>query len=118
MIKTLILTVAAVFACLGICDFLHTVKLFLLFPGIKTSSYCVVFLKGDYAIDQLRYLADKHRWYGDEYCGRIIAVADDLSDTQIAACERFCYGLNIYLCRFENIGPVINSFEVGEFDEK
>lgn len=116
MIEAILLTVAVVFAVLGICDFIHTVRSFFLFPEIKTESFCVLFLKDGYAQNQLRYFAAKLRWYGNEYCNKIIAVTDDLRDTEIAMCERYCYCSDICLCRLDEICEKLN-FIIGETNE-
>ena len=118
MIKAIFLTLTVVFASLGICDFIHTLRSALLFPDVKANKYCVLCLKHGHAICQLRYYSFKLRWYGNEYCNNLIAVTDDLCETEIAACERFCYGSNIYLCCFNDISLLINRFEVGETDEE
>ncbi|MBO4433239.1 MAG: hypothetical protein J5852_06905 [Clostridia bacterium] len=107
MIEAILLTLAVVFASLGICEFLHTVKTAFLFPGIKTKNYCILFLKTEYAVCQLRFFAAKLRWYGSEYADGIIAVTDELSKSELASCERFCYGANIRLCRFGDIENII-----------
>ena len=112
MIEAILLTVAVVFAALGICDFLHILKTLFLFPGIKTENYSLVFLKRGYAICQLRFFAAKLRWYGDEYANGIIAVTDELSQSESALCERCCYGANIRLCSFNDLNNII-----GEIDE-
>ena len=116
MIDMIFLSVAVIFAALGICDFLHTVKSAFLFPGVKTESVCIVFLREEYALCQLRFFAAKLRWYGSEYCDKIIAVTDGLSETAASSCERFCYGANIYLCRFGELSEKLNCL-IGEADE-
>lgn len=116
MINTILLTVAVIFAALGICDFIHTVKAVFLYSGVKTENYCIIFLKRGSAIAQLRFFSYKLRWYGDEFCKRIIAVSDDIDSNEYAACEKFCYGENIYLCEFNAIPSLINSLSTGETD--
>lgn len=118
MIKAIILTLSVVFAVLGLCDFIHTVKSVMLYSGVKTDNYSVLFLKSGYAISQLRYCSYKLRWYGSEFCDRVIAVKDDLTDTELAECEQFCYLSRIYLCNFSEIEAVINSFKAGEISGK
>ena len=113
MIEAVLLTFAVVFASLGICDFLHTIKTVFLFPGIKTNSFCIVFLKPEYAVCQLRFFAAKLRWYGGEYADGVIAVTDKLSQSELASCERCCYGANIRLCRFSDIKKVIGETNEG-----
>lgn len=117
MIKAIFLTLTVVFASLGICDFIHTLKTIFLFPEVRVNSYSVLFLKSGHAVSQLRFFAAKLRWYGSEYCDRIIAVTNDLDDVEAAACERFCYGSNICLGRLEDICDKLNNFEVGVTDE-
>ena len=112
MIEALLLTFAVIFASLGVCEFLHTLKTAFLFPGIKTKSCCVIFLRTQYAICQLRFFAAKLRWYGSEFADGVIAVTDELSQNEIALCEKYCYGANIRLCR---LGDIIN--KIGDKDE-
>lgn len=116
MIEAVLLTVAVIFAALGICDFIHTVRSLFLVPEVKTESFCVVFLKSGYAQDQLRYFAAKLRWYGNEYCNRIIAVTDGLSERDAALCEKYCYCSNICLCRLDEVQEKLD-FIIGETDE-
>lgn len=118
MIKAVFLTLAVIFGALGVCDFIHILKSAFLVPDIKTNSYCVLFLRRGHAISQLRFFSYKLRWYGNEYCNKIIAVTDDLSENEAAVCEKFCYNSNINLCRFEHINSTINCFEIGEIDER
>ncbi|MBR4761611.1 MAG: hypothetical protein IK086_03145 [Clostridia bacterium] len=118
MIKAILWSVAVVFCALGICDFIHTVRSMLLYPDVKTNRYCVIFLRRGHAICQLKYYSFKLRWFGAEFCDCLIAVTDNLFETEIAACERFCYGSSIHLCRFGNLDTLINRFEVGETDEE
>ncbi|MBO7519737.1 MAG: hypothetical protein J6T73_03065 [Clostridia bacterium] len=113
MIEAFLLTLAVIFASLGICDFLHTLKTALLFPGIRTKNYCVVFLKAEYAVCQLRFFSAKLRWYGDEFADGIIAVTDELNKSEIALCEKYCYGANIRLCRFCDINNTIGETNEG-----
>lgn len=112
MVEAIFLTLAVVFASLGICDFLNTVKTAFLFPGIKTKCLCVVFLKAEYAICQLRFFSAKLRWYGSGFADGIVAITDELDPGEIAVCERYCHGANIRLCRFCDINNTI-----GETDE-
>ena len=116
MIEALLLTLAVVFASLGLCDFLHTLKTMFLFPGIKAESYCIVFLKPEHAACQLRFLAFKLRWYGSEFADGIIAVTDELSERERALCEKYCYGANIRLCRFCDINSVIGEKDEGRYN--
>ncbi len=117
MIKAIFLTLSVIFACLGICDFIHTVKSALSMPKIKPKKYCVVFLNSGCAAEQLKYFSDNYRWYGGEYYDELVGVIDDLSDIEASSCESFCYCGNIHLCRFENIIGQFNYLETGEFDE-
>lgn len=117
MIKAVLLTLCVIFACLGICDFVHAVKSALSLPKIKPKRYCVFFLNSGCAAEQLRFISDKHRWYGSEYCDELVGMVDDLSDVEAASLESFCYGGNVHLCRFENIIEQLNFLETGEFDE-
>ena len=117
MIKAIILTITVVFSVLGLCDFIYAIKSMFLYSGAKSDNYFIVFLKSGHAYTQLKYYSYKLRWYGGEFCDKIIALTDGLSEIEIADCEELCYGTKIYLCRFKNIKNVINSFKIGEVDE-
>lgn len=117
MIKAIFLTAVVIFAALGICDFFYTVISAFYHSGVKTNNYSVLFLRSGHSTDQLRYYSHKLRWYGDEFCKRIIAVTDDLSAKEISYCEKYCYGTNICLCNFSRVPSVINSFELGVTNE-
>lgn len=118
MIKAILLTLTVIFAVLGLCDIIYTVKTMLLYSGVKSDNYLVVFLRKGYAYSQLKFYSYKLRWYGNEFCDRIIALTDNLSEMEIADCEELCYGTRIYLCNFVDIKSVINSFNIGETGEK
>ena len=118
MIKAIIITTAAVFAALGMCDFIHILKSAFLVPDVKTNTYSVLVLRRGHALSQLRFFSYKLRWYGSEYCEKIIAVTDDLDDSEVAACENYCYNSGIYLCRFEDVTSKINLFEIGVIDDR
>ena len=116
MISGILFVLLTVFGCLGICDFIHIIRSAVLRPGVGTDKYFIVYLRPDAASDQLRYFSDKLRWYGSEFCDKLICIADDLSDVEASSCENFCYGGNIYLCRLENIKEQLNYLKTGESD--
>ena len=107
MIEAVLLTVAVMFAALGVCEFINFIKTLFLFPGVKTDNCSVIYLKSGHAINQLRFFSAKLRWYGSEYCDKIIAITDDLGDIEAAACEKYCYGSDIRLCRTDGINSVL-----------
>ena len=116
MIKAILLTLMVVFACLGISEFIHTIKSMCLYSGVKSNNYCILILRHGFSAGQLRYYAYKLRWYGNEFCDRIIAITDDLNESEIADCEKYCYGANIFLCNYSQMSLIINSFETGEIN--
>lgn len=117
MIETIFLMLLVVFACLGICDFIHMIVSAVLTPKVKTKKYSIVSLKSGFAAEQLRYFYDKINWYGGDFCDEVICLVDDLSDLETSACECYCYKGNIHLCRLDNLIAQINFLETGEFDE-
>lgn len=118
MVKAILLTITVVFAALGLCDFIYTVKSMCFYSGVKSDNCFIFFLRSGNAYGQLKYYSYKLKWYGDEFCDKIIALTDDISAIEMADCEKFCYGNKIYLCHFKDIKKVINSFGIGEIDEK
>ncbi|MBO4693216.1 MAG: hypothetical protein J5659_02330 [Clostridia bacterium] len=117
MIKGILFALLVVFSCLGLSDFIYTVRSAMLRPYRKIQDYCVVFLKPGIAKEQMRYYSHKMRWYGNAFCDKMIGIVDLLGDVEISSLESFCYGGNIYLCRLNNIFSQLNYLETGEFDE-
>lgn len=72
---------------LGLCEFLHFLKLILIFPKRKMHSTMVVMLKEDTAIKQTVFVGEQFKWLGDKFADRVIVVAEDLSCEAVAECK-------------------------------
>ena len=116
MIKAILLTLAVIFAVLGLCDIIYAVKSAFLFPGVKTNGYFVLRLKKGFALQQLKYYAEKKRWYGNEFCDKIIAITDDLDNSEKSSCDNYISRSDILLCDIYGAIYHLNGFGFGEVD--
>lgn len=107
-----------IFASLGICDIIHAVKSALLFPDEKPVCYCVINLKSGCALQQLKFLSERKRWYGSEFCDKIFAIGDSLDILEKSYCENFTYGSDIYVCDSDSLSGFINGIEFEEVNGK
>ena len=67
----------------GLCEFLHLLYLFMIFPKRKMGTTLVVMLDETNAIKQIIFAGEQLRWLGDKYADRVIAVAENLSEEVI-----------------------------------
>ena len=116
MIKAIFLTLAIIFAVLGLCDVIYAVKSALLFPDTKTRSYLVFNLKKGYGLQQLRYFSQKKRWYGSEFCDKIVALNDDLDFVENSSCENYIAPDDVVVCDTNRLRELLNDFEHGDIN--
>lgn len=108
MVKTILLTLLAVFAISGICELLYIVRMLFFMPKKRFNSYMFVVLQSENALKQLNFIWQKILWHGDIYANGIIAVADNLSADEKKQCSEYINGKNIFLCSINDIPNNIN----------
>lgn len=92
--KLLIFLVVLIFFILGLCEFLHLLKCFLVFPKRKMHSTLVVMLKEDTAISQIVFAGEQYKWLGSKLADRVIIVASGLRYETLTECEKLAMRYN------------------------
>ncbi len=85
--KLLLFFVFLLLFLFGLCEFLHFLKLALIFPKREMHATLVVMLKEETAIKQTIFAGEQLKWLGNKYADRVIIVAEDLSFDLVAECE-------------------------------
>lgn len=103
MIKVLLSVLTALLAISGLCELIYTIRLFFLTPHVKTKGYIVVYLRQNFALEQLRYIFEKQKWNGEGYAACIVAITDELSEAEGTLCKEFSKNKSIFLSKFKDI---------------
>lgn len=98
-----LLTVFLLFAVTGICEFVYILKMMFYFPKTRVRHYSLVILKNGSAVKQLNYIWQKIKWHGDSFALGIIAVTDDIDETEYFECKKFVEEKNIILSDMASI---------------
>lgn len=91
------LIILLVFAVFGFSEFLHILKLYIVFPKAKTDSKLVVRLKNDTAEKQTLHTCEQFCWYGKRFASDIVFECDELKAQVYERCRRIAlkYGIKI-----------------------
>lgn len=94
--KTLFLIVLFVLAIFGLSEFLHTIKLFFVFPKRRLYSRNIVDLKEPTAEKQLRYVCEQYKWYGKSFADFIVFNTSSIKSETCEKCKEIArkYGVN------------------------
>ncbi len=84
--NVLLFCVFLLLSIFGLCEFLHFLKLLLIFPKRKMYSTLVVMLKEDVAVRQTVFAGEQLRWLGNKYADRVIIVSENLSEETVNEC--------------------------------
>ncbi len=90
MIKSILLVALVILAVLGICDVIHFFRRILFSPTEKPRKMLLVFLSNKQPLLQLRQVYDSFLWHGDEFAENIVAVLDNVDESDWTACREFC----------------------------
>ena len=85
--KILLFFIVLALFILGLCEFLHFLKLLIIFPKRKMHSTLVVMLKEETAEKQIIFSGEQLKWLGNKYADRVIIVAENLSSSTLAECK-------------------------------
>ncbi len=85
--KTVAFLVLLIFAVFGFSEFIHLVKMRLLFPKKKYGSRLVIDLKKDIAEKQVLYLCEQYNWYGESFANTVKTNAEDLDLETLEKCK-------------------------------
>lgn len=88
--KLLLFFILLCFCILGLCEFLHILKCFLIFPKRKMQATLVVMLNEATAARQISFAGEQYRWLGDKLADRVLIVAEDLNEATVKECEVLC----------------------------
>ena len=86
--KLLLFCVFLLLSLFGLCEFLHLLKLIVIFPKRKMNATLVVMLNEETAIKQTVFAGEQLKWLGSKYADRIIIVAENLSADIAFECEQ------------------------------
>lgn len=86
--KLLLFCVFLLLSLFGLCEFLHLLKLIIIFPKRKMNATLVVMLNEETAIKQTVFAGEQLKWLGSKYADRIIIVAENLSADIAFECEQ------------------------------
>ncbi len=95
--ENVILVVLLIFAIFGFSEFLHILKLFIIFPKSKIDSQLVIKLKNATAIKQTVYTCEQFCWYGKRFADSLKFECSDLDDEIYESCRKIAqkYGIKI-----------------------
>ncbi|MBO5089397.1 MAG: hypothetical protein J6C27_00585 [Clostridia bacterium] len=93
--KLLLFLVFLLLSLFGLCEFLHLIRLIMIFPKRKMNATLVVVLKEETAIRQMMFAGEQLKWLGSKYADRIIIVAENLSADTVLECEQLASKYNL-----------------------
>lgn len=64
------------FLVIGVCDLLHSIHIHLILPRKTFKNIMVCKLDGEYFEEQIEYLTQQYKWYGNRYFDKCICLAD------------------------------------------
>ena len=91
------LIILLIFAVFGFSEFLHILKLFIVFPKVKINSCLVIRLKNSTAEKQTIHTCEQFCWYGKRFADDIKFECKDLDPEVYDSCRKIAlrYGINI-----------------------
>lgn len=95
--KLLLFFVFLSFCVLGLCEFFHLLKCFMIFPKRKMHSTLVVMLNEATAVNQTAFAGEQYKWLGNKLADRVLIVAEGLSEATLTECEALAQKYNLKL---------------------
>ncbi len=95
--KIVLIFVGIVFAVFGFSEFLHILKLGLVFPNPKLYSHIVVNLQNETAEKQILYVWEQYLWHRNSYADFIIFNASALDEENYSRAKEIAekYGIKL-----------------------
>lgn len=86
-----------IFAVFGFSEFLHILKLYIVFPKAKIHSQLVVRLKNDTAEKQTLHTCEQFCWYGKRFADSVTFECEELDSEVYERCKKIGikYGIKI-----------------------
>ena len=92
--KMLLSLVLLIFAVFGFSEFLHILKLKIIFPRRKMCSHIVVNLQNDTAEKQLLYACEQYNWHRGDFADFIVLSCENLDDETDIRCSEIAKKYN------------------------
>lgn len=109
MIEIILISIVAILSVLGICELIHSVRLFFILPKRRYYNYSLLYLKKGKAFKQLKLAIEQRRWSGDTYAEFIIAVYDELDELELKSCSELVKRQDVVICPIQITEDVIKS---------
>lgn len=93
--KTVFFLILLFFALFGFSEFLHILKLFLIFPKKKTNTKLIIYLHNQTAEQQLAYVGEQYFWHGNKFADIVIPVCEALDEETFERCKLIAGKYNI-----------------------
>ncbi len=97
--KIVLFLIMLFFALFGFSEFLHLIKLKIIFPKRKMYTYLFVNLKNSTAQQQLAFACEQFCWYGDKFAERLVISCKNLDDDTYLKCQEIAQKYNVKLVR-------------------
>ncbi len=93
----LIVFIFVLFAIFGLSEFLHIIKLRIIFPKARVDSQLVIKLKNDIAEKQTLYICEQFCWYGKKFADSLRFNCEDIDEEVYERCRCITkkYGIKI-----------------------
>lgn len=85
--KILAFIILVIFAVFGFSEFLHIVRMFLIFPQKKVNTKVVIELQNGIAEKQLLYVCEQYNWYGKYFADAVYVNTDNLDEENYNNCK-------------------------------
>ena len=86
--KVFLLFVLVCFAVFGLSEFLHILKLRLIFPKRKLYAHLVINLQNATAEKQLLYVCEQYNWHRGAFADFIVPFCDNLDNETYERCKK------------------------------
>ena len=106
MAETILLILLLFPSMLGLAELMHLAKAYILAPKAHPKKTLVVYLYGEYAVEQLRLILEEYNWQGEKYAQQIIAVDCGIEGSQYAECEKMAGKNRIIFCNQKDLSSV------------
>ncbi len=109
MVKGILTVLIILFAVSGLCEFIHSVRLFLILPEKERSSICIIRLEQGKSVQQLRFVLHQSHWLGSLYADKVIAISDGIEDEELDMCKSTVEYSDIVLCSNDELEYIVRN---------
>lgn len=97
--KIFIFLIMLFFSLFGFSEFLHLIKLKVIFPKRKMCSQLMLILQNDTAEQQLTFACEQLNWYGDKFADMVFADCKNLDEITYIRCQEIANRYGVKLIR-------------------